>query len=228
MGMAIDNFALLHLLQLTSPALPVGAYSYSDGLESLVDRGKIGDRATLYDWLAGELAGGTIRMETAIVLRGYGGFCQQDWGQINYWNAWLSAARETRELRLQNWQMGQSLLRLLADLTPAVTEAIAAIDSPCNYAIAFALASASRHIDPQTATLAYLYSWTANLISAGVRSIPLGQTEGQQIQRQLQPAIVVARDAIAQLTDDDLASCSWGLSLASMAHETQYSRLFRS
>lgn len=220
--------ALLYLLQLVSPALPVGAYSYSEGLEILVEQGRISDRHTLQNWLSQELRDGSIRIETAILWRAYHCLTRSDLVGLNYWNQWLSATRETRELRQQNWQMGQSLCRLLAELSPGLRPQLENIGLPCNFAIAFALASHDAAITPETALVGYLYSWSANLISAGVRLIPLGQTEGQQIQRSLYPCLIATVQEISQLTDDDLGSCSWGLSLASMTHETQYTRLFRS
>jgi len=220
--------ALLHLLQLVSPALPVGAYSYSEGLEFLVEQGHIGDRQTLQNWLSQELRHGSIRIESAILWRAYYCLAQSDLAGVQYWNQWLSATRETRELRQQNWQMGQSLCRLLADLVPSLRPQLQEIGLPCNFAIAFALASYAENIAPETALLGYLCSWSANLISAGIRLIPLGQTEGQQIQRSLQGELTLATQAIRQLSDEDLGSCSWGLSLASMGHERQYTRLFRS
>lgn len=220
--------ALLRLLQLVSPALPVGAYSYSEGLEVLIEQGRICDRNTLQNWLSQELRDGSIRVETAILWRAYHCLAQADLTGLQAWNQWLSATRETRELRQQNWQMGQSLCRLLAELLPALRPELAMIGLPCNFAIAFALASHAESIPPETALLGYLYSWSANLISAGVRLIPLGQTEGQQIQRSLQACLLPTAQEISQLSDEDLGSCSWGLSLASMTHETQYTRLFRS
>jgi urease accessory protein len=206
----------------------VGAYSYSEGIEALVEMGAIGDRDSLCNWLVRELTGGSIRLEAAILVRAYHCLNAKNLEKLSYWNQWLSASRETQELRQQNWQMGQSSLRLLADLYPDLQPLFDRVELPCNFAIAFALASHSQQIPLQTVLLGYLYSWSANLISAGVRLIPLGQTAGQQIQRQLQPALLSATAAIQALSDEELGCCSWGLSLASMAHENQYTRLFRS
>jgi urease accessory protein len=223
-----DALALLSLLQWVSPALPVGAYSYSEGIEALVEMGVIGDRDALQIWLERELNAGSIRLEAAILVRAYRCLDSQDLEKLCYWNQWLSASRETSELRQQNWQMGQSLIKLLTDLTPDAQQFIEKIGLPCNFAIAFALASHVQKIPLDTSLLGYLYSWAANLISAGVRLIPLGQTAGQQIQRQLQPCLIAVAADIPAIADEDLGCCSWGLSLASMTHETQYTRLFRS
>ncbi|GAB4236201.1 MAG: urease accessory protein UreF [Elainellaceae cyanobacterium] len=220
--------SLLHLLQLVSPALPVGAYSYSEGLETLVQSGKISDAASLKIWLEQELRYGAIRVEAAMLLRVYDCTIANNLEQLRHWNQRLSAFRETEELREQSWQMGRSLARLLQDLQPTLQPIIQATGEPLNFATAFAIAAATWQIDRQTAVLGYLQSWASNLINAGVRLVPLGQTQGQQVLLNLHSQIEqVAGDGL-QLSDDALYSCSWGLAIASMNHETLYSRLFRS
>ncbi|MDY7012122.1 MAG: urease accessory protein UreF [Cyanobacteriota bacterium] len=222
--MTCQSITLLSLLQLASPALPVGAYSYSEGLEFLVEQKEIDNKDKLWNWLERELRYGTIRVETAIMARAYQNWEKRD--RLEYWNAWLSASRETTELRQQSWQMGQSLLKLLGKLQPEydpLTEL-----SPCNYAIAFAIAAARWPIEEEAAIAAYLYGWSANLVSAGVKLIPLGQTEGQQILLELRDRLVEVTGEIRAIVDEELESCSLGLTAASMRHETQYTRLFRS
>lgn len=224
------NQTLLKLLQLTSPALPVGAYSYSEGLESLVEVGSITNRTTLEHWLKRELACGAVRLEGGILLRSYQAIATQNWSTLTAWNHWLSAARETEELRNQSWQMGRSLLKLLLDLHPdQINSPIKSFkDENCNFAVAFAIAAYLWQIDSKTALLGYLHSWLANLVNAGIRLIPLGQTAGQQTLLSLQPDLEEALEAILHQCDTALESCGWGLAIASMTHETQYSRLFRS
>ncbi len=220
--------ALLSLLQLVSPALPVGAYSYSEGLESLIDRGIIKNQEQLENWLTQELKTGSIRVETAVLLRAYHASLDQNIERLTYWNRWLSATRESLELRQQSWQMGQSLSKLLLDLVPETNTLFSQINQPCNYAIAFGIGAAYWQIEASTMVLGYLSGWSSNLISAGVRLVPLGQTMGQRITLNLHPHLLQATDEILTLSDDDLNSCSWGLGLASMHHEVQYTRLFRS
>lgn len=227
-----NDTTLLLLLQLASPTLPVGAYSYSEGLEALVDQGQVNNSATLEHWLIQELRYGAIRLEAAMLVRGYQAMQNQDWNALKTWNQWLSAARETEELRLQSWQMGRSLLRLLTDLEPPlwldpVCQRSLQTEG-CNFAIAYAIGAATWQIDLQPAVLAYLHSWASNLVSAGVKLIPLGQTAGQQLILNLQISLQQAIGDAFLLTDDQVGSCGWGLALASMAHECQYSRLFRS
>jgi urease accessory protein len=224
----MDSTALLTLLQLTSPALPVGAYSYSEGLETLVDRGLIKSAADLQTWLTESLATGSIGIEAAILIRAHRAWTKGDQQNVIYWNHWLSATRETAELQQQNWQMGRSLLKLLQDLYPQSDWSGWSMAENWNMAVIFALAAGLAEIDEYTAVLGYLHSWASNLVSAGVKLIPLGQTAGQKLVLQLAEPIRMSADRSLTLPDDQLFSCSWGLAIASMTHETQYSRLFRS
>jgi urease accessory protein len=228
------NNQLLCLLQLAFA--PVGAYSYSEGMESLVETGAIDSEITLRNWLENSLQFGAVRVEAVVVVRAMRAAQRGDLTALSYWNAWATAAKETEELRLQSWQMGRTLVRLLLDLRSPVSSVLTTIvkdfveggGNPCNFAIGFGIAAASWQIEEEAAVLGYLYSWAANLASAGVKLIPLGQTAGQQLLLDLRSQISCTAREVLQLEDDDLGSCSWGLGLASMAHETQYTRLFRS
>jgi urease accessory protein len=223
-----SNRSLLALLQFVSPALPVGAYSYSEGIETLVQNGKVKDLATLEHWLQQELKYGAIVVEAIALLRTYVCIENGDRAQLKYWNNWLSAFRETEEMRRQSWQMGRSLSRLLVDLQPSLQPVLAACGDNCNFTVAFAIAAHHWQIDPQTAVLGYLYSWASNLANAGVRLIPLGQTQGQQLLLNLYPILEQTATTAMNANDDSLKNCGWGLAIASMQHETLYSRLFRS
>jgi urease accessory protein len=224
----LTDLNFLSLLQLASPGLPVGAYSYSEGLEMLLEKGIISDSASLKHWLEAELCYGAIRLDAAVMVRAQQSVTIDNIGKLCYWNLWLSAARETQELRTSSWQMGRSLSQLLGKLQPEVMPVVNAVGEPCNYAIAFGIAAAHWQINIKAALLAYLHSWASNLVTAGVKLIPLGQTAGQELLLHLQPLIITAVSEILALEDDQLSCCSWGLSLASMQHETQYTRLFRS
>ncbi|MDJ0555434.1 MAG: urease accessory protein UreF [Microcoleaceae cyanobacterium MO_207.B10] len=229
---------LLSLLQLASSTLPVGAYSYSEGLELLVARGKIYDIKTLKIWLENCLKFGSIRLETALMIRAYWATKSANLQGLNNWNYWLTATRETEELRLQSLQMGRTLMRLFININvepnlqvPLVSwlqEKLKTDADFCNFAIAFGIIASHWQIEPEAAILGYLYSWMTNLVNAGVKLIPLGQTVGQKLLLEMQDQIVFTSQEVIKLKDDELNSCSWGLSLASMAHETQYTRLFRS
>jgi urease accessory protein len=238
-----DSLQILRLLQITSPALPVGAYSYSEGIEYLCNSGLIQTEVDLCNWLKREMSFGFITTEAAIALRAHQSLLSNDMDRLNYWNNWLSATRETEEVRLASWQMGQSLMKLwwqlpnsqdehlsirsaISELLPTAKEN--AQGKGCNYAIAFGIVAASLGIDASNTTVGYIYSWLSNLVSAAVRSVPFGQTTGQQIIFRLSTDILNSSQSALQRLDDQLEWCGWGASLACANHETQYSRLFRS
>lgn len=240
------NLNILNLLQLASPALPVGAYSYSEGLERLVNDGIITNLIQLETWLIDNLKFGSIQMEVAIMVRAYLAIHQGDFTRLMYWQNWANATRDTAELRQQSLQMGRSLIKLFLNLSTSSTKPLninqdlqsniieqiqqqIAIDNTfCHWAIAYGIIATHWQIDIKTAILGYLHSWLTNLINAGVKLIPLGQTDGQRVLWSMQSTIYQTTQNILKLTDDDLVNCNWGLSLASMAHESQYTRLFRS
>ncbi|HCQ22391.1 MAG: urease accessory protein UreF [Aphanizomenon flos-aquae LD13] len=221
-----NNF--LAILQLASPALPVGAYGYSEGLEMLVENGTITNADNLKFWLKSELIYGSIRLDAGVIVRAFHAVKTDDIEALKRWNLWLSAARDTEELRAASWQMGRSLIQLLGKLEPEILPLVHAVGYPSNYAIAFAIACAHWDINIQVCLLAYLHSWANNLITAGIKLIPLGQTAGQELLLGLQPLLTTTVEEILLMEDDDLGCCNWGLSLASMQHEIQYTRLFRS
>lgn len=218
---------LLNLLQLASPTLPLGAYCYSEGLEYLCQE-HISNAQQLTQWLTQELHYGAIRIEAALMIRGYR--YAQNFERLEYWNHWLTAHKETKELRQQSGQMGKSLLDLMLNLSPnPVLQRIKQQrQTPIHYALMFGVAAAHWQIPLESILLAFLQSWASNLITAGVKLIPLGQTAGQQVLMNTHQVIVQASQLISDLADDQLYCCSLGLGLASMNHESQYSRLFRS
>lgn len=220
--------ALLALLQLAGASLPVGAFAYSEGLESLVDSGRVHDAETLTAWLRGAMQHGAVRLETALMRRIFLAAEAHDFAELARRNAWLSATKETEELRTQSHQMGRSLAQLLTRLSPEAQPAIAALGEPVNFACAFGVGAWAWEIDPDSAAMGYLQAWATNAVTVGVKAIPLGQTVGQQILRGLAAEILACSRAIAAWPEAEWGTCGWGLSLASMVHETQYSRLYRS
>lgn len=233
MAMSIDahnsnDCSLLRLLQLASPSLPVGAYSYSEGLEYAVEAGWVTSAAALRDWLEDGLHAGSVQIEAAVMVRAWRAWQAGDMDCARRWDEWLTASRESEELRTQSRDMGRALLRLLPRLETGDTTLAALGAWDGNFACAFGIAAAHWSITPRAAVLAYLQSWAANLISAGIKLIPLGQTAGQQLLCDLEPALTRAADEVMHLEDDELASGGFGMTLASLAHETQYTRLFRS
>jgi len=221
MGKGMGTEALSRLLQLASPALPVGAYSYSGGLEAAVEAGVVHDAPSAERWIGDVLAHSVARMEAPVLLRLVQAFCEGVSAQD--WNDRFLASRETAELRAESVQMGYSLERLLSDLGIGVT----GIEEPA-FPAAFALAVARWEIDPMSALVAYLWAWVENQVMAAVKSVPLGHTDGKRMLLSLGERLAGFADRAAQLTDDELGNFAPGLALLSSRHETQYSRLFRS
>ena len=231
---AAQSLRLLRLLQLVSPSLPVGAYSYSEGLETLTQTETISDRETLQHWLSQELRVGAAQMEGAIMVRAYRALQEKDaMLGLRYWNQWYGAARETEELRNQSLQMGRSMMKVLqglessGDFDRLLLDPLL-LEERWHFPIAFAIVAVAWEIALPDALLGYFQSWSSNLIAAGIKLIPLGQTDGQRIGWAMQESIAAAVLAVLALDDDDLGSCGWGVALASMQHERLYSRLFRS
>ncbi|OGA28640.1 MAG: urease accessory protein UreF [Betaproteobacteria bacterium RIFCSPLOWO2_12_FULL_67_28] len=213
--------ALTRLLQLASPALPVGAYSYSGGLEAALEAGVVHDAPSAECWIGAVLEHSVARMEAPVLLRLVQAF--REGAPAQEWNDRFLASRESAELRAETVQMGYSLERLLADLDVGMT----GVDEAA-FPTAFALAVASWRIDPQSALVAYLWAWVENQVMAAVKSVPLGQTDGQRILYSLGGRLGGIAERAAALTDDELGNFAPGLALLSARHETQYSRLFRS
>jgi urease accessory protein len=207
--------SLAKLLQLASPALPVGAYSYSGGLEAAVEAGAVHDAASAERWIGDVLQFSMARMEAPLLLR----MMREQGG----WNAWFLASREAAELRAETVQMGYSLNRLLKDL--GVDEV--PVEEP-SFPAAFAHAARHWKIAPEAALQAYLWAWLENQVMAAVKAVPLGQTDGQRILLALGDRIDGLVKSAVQITDEDLGNFAPGLALLSARHETQYSRLFRS
>lgn len=217
-AMVTGTEPLARLLQLASPALPVGAYSYSGGLEAAIEAGEVKDAASAGRWIGDVLEHSVAGLEAPVLAR-----MLAEGADIARWNAFFLAARETAELRAETVQMGYSLNRLL----PALGVEPLALQEP-SYPAAFAQAARAWGIAPREALVAYLWAWAENQVMAAVKAVPLGQTEGQK----LLAALGARLDAMAQralsLADDDIVNFAPRLALFSARHETQYSRLFRS
>ena len=215
------------LLQLASPALPVGAYSYSQGLEAAVEAGIVRDAATAGRWIGDVLALSVAGMEAPLLLRLVAAWESGDDAAVRRWNDELVASRETAELRAETLQMGYSLRRLARELGVEGAPRLDAFDELA-YPTAFAFAVAGWRIDAREALAAYLFAWIENQVLAAVKTVPLGQTEGQRMLLGLAQRIAPGVESAAALGDDDLSNLAPGLALLSARHETQYSRIFRS
>jgi urease accessory protein len=224
------NLKLARLLQLASPALPVGAYSYSQGLEAAVAAGIVQDAPAVAKWIGDVLQYTIARLEAPILLRLIDGWRANDYASVNHWNALFLGARETAELRAETVQMGFSLTKLLGELDDIDKETLAQLTqlNEAAFPTAFSLAVAQWEILPADALIGYLWAWLENQVTAAIKTVPLGQTEGQRILLRLGAKAVKVAERAATLGADELGSFAPRLAILSSAHETQYSRLFRS
>jgi urease accessory protein len=214
---------LARLLQLASPTLPVGAYSYSGGLEAAAEAGAVRDAASAERWIGDVLEFSVARMESPIIFSFLLAFAKKDSSKVKEKNDLFLASRETAELRAETVQMGYSLNRLLVDLGLGEVP----VEEP-SFPAAYAYAAAQWKIEPEAALQAYLWAWIENQVMAAVKAVPLGQTDGQRILIGLGDRLPALVEKTMKMRDEDLGNFAPGLALLSARHETQYSRLFRS
>ncbi|MGM0832244.1 MAG: urease accessory protein UreF [Pseudomonadota bacterium] len=229
------DLALLGLMQLVSPALPIGAFAFSQGLESAFELGWVSDEKSLSEWLSGVLEDGLTCCELPLIARLYTAFEQQDSDAIAQWDEWLAATRETAELAAEDSRLGASLKRLLGslDLLPRQDEQSEDFLPPllptqAGYVTLFSYAAHMRGVPPRQALLGFGWAWLENQLAVACKALPLGHTAAQRVIEQLRGELVAAVDQALLLDDDDLGPILPGVALASALHETQYSRLFRS
>jgi urease accessory protein len=227
----LEPLALARLLQLTSPTLPVGAYTYSQGLEWAVETGRIRDEATAGQWIGGLLTASIGRFEAPLLVQ-----LMQHWGSMNTdeigrLNADFLASRESAELRAETLQMGFSLKRLLADLRdPDLAPIVAALSGWPDVAFptAWAGAATSWKISPLEAVSGYLWSWAENQVMAALKAVPLGQAAGQRLLAELGQLIPAVAEVAEKLPEAAWSNFTPAFAICSIRHETQYSRIFRS
>lgn len=219
--------ARLRLLQLTSPALPVGAYAYSQGLEQAIEAGWVSTADDLQDWVGGLLRHNLCALDIPVLLRLHAAWCADDQRAVRHWSAWLHASREAAELQTEDRQLGSALARLLVDLGIAAARPWFN-DAQTTYATLFALAAARWRIAARDMALGYLWSWCENQITAALKLMPLGQTAGQRILSALIEQLPGALQRAETCADDDIGQLAPAQAIAGARHETQYSRLFRS
>jgi urease accessory protein len=224
------DWQLLRLLRLASPMLPVGAFSYSQGLESAVDMGWVSDDASARTWLGDVLALSAGAFEAPVWCRLHRAFRERDLPAVADWNDRLLSSREASELRAEAAQMGHSLRRLMQDSEEFDARTMAALRtmSEVAFATAFAAACVAWQISERAGLLAYLWAWLENQVAAAMKIVPLGQMAGQRLLAALQPQLLEVAERAISMQDEDLSNVAPGLAIASCLHETQYSRLFRS
>lgn len=226
----ISDLALLGLMQLVSPALPIGAFAWSQGLESALELGWVSNEEQLGDWLEGVLDDGLTRCELPILARLQNCWLENDSQGLAHWNDWLHANRETAELSDEDVRLGLALMRLLTSLSlqPPSEPGYAQLPEDPGYVTVFAWVAAQRHIPVRQSLLGFAWGWLENQLAVACKAMPLGHTAAQRLIEQLRPKLVTAIDAALTLPDEQLGPILPGLALGSAQHETQYSRLFRS
>ncbi|SDU15780.1 urease accessory protein UreF [Pseudomonas yamanorum] len=218
------------LLRLASPQLPIGGYSYSQGLEMAVEQDRVTDPASAGRWISDQLLLNLARFEAPLLLAHCKAAAEQDWPRLAQLCEEHRASRETRELYQESRQMGYSLHQLLKglpELDDAAREFLALRPEP-HLALGWALAARAWQISPDDALAAWLWSWLENQLAVLMKTLPLGQQAAQRLTSELLPLLQQAQQDASQLDPNHYGSAAFGLSLACMAHERQYSRLFRS
>ena len=225
-----DMLGLTRLLQLASPTLPVGAYSYSGGLESSIEDGTVTDARTAEAWIRDVLEFSLGSFEAPLLFRMIKALEADDYGQLARWNALFRSGRETAELRTETLQMGHALVTLLKDLPFCSAAEVARLHGvgALTYPAVYAFAAQHMHVERGSALVGYLWSWLENQVMAALKAVPLGQSAGQRMLAGIGAELPAIAQRATQLEDDAMTNFAPGLAIASSRHETQYSRLFRS
>jgi urease accessory protein len=220
---------LLLLQAWLSPAFPVGGYSYSHGLEQAVEAGLVPDRAALLDWIDGVLTLGAGRNDALLIREIHAATLEGDMPRCAEIAALAAALRGTAELSLEAGAQGAAFLKALAAGWPdlAVRPPLSGMRTP-TYAVVFGAAAALAGIPARAAILAYLQAFAANLISAALRLMPIGQSDGLALLARIGSTLPAQVDALETVPFADLGSAALMVDLCSARHETQYTRLFRS
>lgn len=236
MNAGLAPAALLQLLQLASPALPVGGFSYSEGLEAAVEAGLVTDEARAREWLLAQLRLAQGRGDLPACAAAITAWRDGNFERVRELNDWVLCTRETRELRLQAEQMGRSLLEWLRNKPQEPGGAgqleqltrLAALTPAPSWPIAFALAAAQTGAPVREALLAHAFGWAENMVAAAIKAVPLGQSAGQRILAALAAEMPAVVEAALAMRDEDRQAFAPVLAILSARHEAQYSRLFRS
>ncbi|WP_448218458.1 urease accessory protein UreF [Endozoicomonas sp. 2B-B] len=222
----MNTEALLGLLHLSSPALPVGAFAYSQGLETAIDRQWCFDRESTCHWVSQLLGQGMGRLDVPVFFRLYDAFRSDDRPSVEHWNRQLLAFRETRELYDEDCQVGRAFKTWLKSLFPQESRADW-LEIPSQAAM-FALSSLCHGMEKDIAAIGLLWSWCENQVTAATKAVPLGQTDAQKILHHLASEIGPVIESAKTIHDHELGNNLVHFAMASSWHEHQYSRLFRS
>ncbi|MEO6078651.1 MAG: urease accessory UreF family protein [Steroidobacteraceae bacterium] len=222
-----DQLALLRLLQLASPALPIGAFNFSQGLEFAIEHGGVKNENDARDWILGVAHHSMATLDVPMLLRLHAAWSGQDAALAHTLSAELFASRETMELRAEELHLGQSLARILVEFGIEPAREWLRCDHTTHAAM-FALAASHSNVCAQDAAIAFLWAWAENQTIAAVKLLPLGQTAGQRMLEAIRQQIPSVVTAASSLPDESLGTATPLAIMASAWHETQYTRLFRS
>lgn len=221
-----DTDDLYRLLSWLSPSYPVGAFSYSHGLEHAVETGRVATAEDVSAWVSTVLLMGTGRVDGVLFREAYSAVAGANWDHLDHVIDLGNAFQATSEFALETRAQGNAFIKATLAAWPA--DALTRIEDGAVYPVAVAVACAAHGIDLKTALHVYFHAFSANLVSAAVRLVPLGQTDGQRAIATLSGAVTGAQDQALTIPLDDIGSAAPLIDLASMHHETQYTRLFRS
>jgi urease accessory protein len=225
----LPRAALARLLWLASPALPIGAYAYSRGLEQAAERRMVHDEGSLERWIDGVLTYQVASLDAPVMLRVQRAAAAGDVSAVAYWNDFLCANRESAEFALEDAQLGGSLLTLLAAQgVQAERLLVSSRDRRPAHAAVFGVACAHFRIAPEASVLGYLMAFAENQVTAALKCLQLGQTAGQRVLGALIAKLDALVTSVLARPDAELGTFAPGLALASALHESQYTRLFRS
>ena len=225
-----NSLALSRLLQLASPMLPVGAYSYSQGLEWAIECGDVYDLDSAKTWIGDVLHIYQAHFELPVLHRLYLAWQSNDWEAVQTWDTFYQAGRDTAEALAETKQMGYSLVRLLNDLNELPEDLLININQLPTPAFPTIYAAVAQHwqIPASDVLQGYAWGWVENQASAAMKSVPLGQVAGQKVLYALGQTLPDVVKLAMSLPDDEISNFNPLLSIAGCLHETQYSRLFRS
>lgn len=220
---------LLSLLHLASPSLPIGAYTYSQGLEAAIEIGNVTNEESAQAWIKESLSV-IADFEAPVFWRLLQAFSNKDESEVTRWTEIFLVSRDTHEFRAETIQMGYSLSKLILDLNVAneTLQSMMAHQTEIPLPTAFACAAVALKLSHKAALLGFLFSIIENQVLVCVKSVPLGQVAGQRLLLSLHPEIEIAAERAIQLEDNELSNWAPGLSILSMMHEIQYSRIYRS
>ena len=227
MSTKMQTSSLLNLLHISSPALPIGAFAYSQGLEYTLEAGWCKNADDVEQWIKSVMIHGLGGVDLPILKRFHQAWSEDDAVALQQWNATLLAFRETKELYLEDIQVGDAFKQWHKSQSAEHIAKLEIIDKP-TVASMYALNGVIKGLTVEECLIGFVWAWLENQITSASKAMPMGQTDGQNIIRHLIPEIEAVIGSAMTIEDDDIGSGLVGLSMSSALHENQYSRLFRS